>query len=297
MKYSKQENQKKKVLLYTRVSTDEQAETGFSLANQEELLRRECARRGFEVVDHYRDDGYSATSFERPAFQRLFSYIKQHKKQIDFVLVTKWCRFSRNIENTILMIKEFRQCGTQVMTLDDGEPSDNPASFLFQMLNMTLPEVDNRIRSKNTRDGIRRALKEGHYPYGMPPKGYAKDKSSVKTPHLVPNEEAHLVTEAFEIFATGLYSTEDVRKLCWNKGLKLEKSQFGFILRNPVYIGKIYVPASGNEEECLVNGLHQGIVSEKIFWNVQRILNQRLKENAHLVAKEKLREELPLRGI
>lgn len=52
MKYSKQENQKKKVLLYTRVSTDEQAETGFSLANQEEFLRRECARRGFEVVDH-----------------------------------------------------------------------------------------------------------------------------------------------------------------------------------------------------------------------------------------------------
>lgn len=38
------------------------------------------------------------------------------------------------------MIKEFRQCGTQVMTLDDGEPSDNPASFLFQMLNMTLRE-------------------------------------------------------------------------------------------------------------------------------------------------------------
>jgi predicted site-specific integrase-resolvase len=82
------ENQKKKVLLYTRVSTDEQAETGFSLANQEELLRREYVRRGFEVVDHYRDDGYSATSFERPAFQRLFSYLKQHKKQIDYVFVT-----------------------------------------------------------------------------------------------------------------------------------------------------------------------------------------------------------------
>lgn len=296
MKYSKQENQKKKVLLYTRVSTDEQAVTGFSLANQEELLRRECARRGFEVVDHYRDDGYSATSFERPAFQRLFSYLKQHKKQIDYVFVTKWCRFSRNIENTILMIKEFRHYGTQVITLDDGEVSDNPAALLMQMVNMTLPEVDNRIRSKNTRDGIRRALKEGHYPYGMPPKGYSKDKSHAKTPLLVPNEEAPLVSEAFEIFGTGLYSTEDIRKLYWKKGLKLEKSQFSLLLRNPVYAGKIYVPELGDEDGYLSNGLHQAIVAEKTFWNVQHILNKRLKENVHLVAKEKLREELPLRG-
>jgi hypothetical protein len=39
------------------------------------------------------------------------------------------------------MIKEFRQCGTKVTTLDDAENSDNLATFLLQMLNMTLPEV------------------------------------------------------------------------------------------------------------------------------------------------------------
>jgi len=70
---------------------------------------------------------------------------------------------------------------------------------------MALPEVDNRIRSRNTKDGIRRALKEGHYPYGMPPKGYSKDNSAVKTPLLVPNEGAPLIGEAFELFSTGLY--------------------------------------------------------------------------------------------
>ncbi len=154
------------------------------------------------------------------------------------------------------MIKEFRQYGTQVITLDDGEASDNPAAFLMQMLNMTLPEVDNRIRSRNIRDGIRRALKEGHYPYGMPPKGYSKDKSYAKTPLLIPNKEAPLVSEAFEIFGTGLYSTEDIRKLYGKKGLKLEKSQFSLLLRNPVYVGKIYVPASGDENGYLANGLY-----------------------------------------
>ena len=43
-------------------------------------LCRECIRRGFEIVDHYRDDGYSATSFQRSAFQRLFSYILISRK-------------------------------------------------------------------------------------------------------------------------------------------------------------------------------------------------------------------------
>jgi len=81
---------KKKVIIYTRVSTDDQAETGFSLANQEDLLHRECARRGFEIVEHYRDDDYSATTFERPAFQRLHAYLKQHRKQVELILVTKW---------------------------------------------------------------------------------------------------------------------------------------------------------------------------------------------------------------
>ncbi len=164
------------------------------------------------------------------------------------------------------------------------------------MLNMTLPEVDNRIRSRNTKDGIRRALKEGHYPYGMPPKGYSKDSSAAKTPLLIPNQEAPLIGEAFEMFSTGLYTAEQVRKICLKKGLKIGKTQFGLLLRNPVYIGKIYVPELDQEPTCLVDGVHQGIIPEKTFSNVQRILLQREKGNTHLIAKEKYREELPLRG-
>ena len=98
MKYSKQEKEREKAILYTRVSTDEQAEVGYSFANQEELLRKECARKGIQVVDHYIDDGYSATNFDRPSFQQLLAYLKRHKKQIQYIFVTKWCRFSRNVE-------------------------------------------------------------------------------------------------------------------------------------------------------------------------------------------------------
>ena len=53
MKYSARDQKPKTAIIYTRVSTDEQAEHGFSLAHQEDLLRKECARRGIHVVAHF----------------------------------------------------------------------------------------------------------------------------------------------------------------------------------------------------------------------------------------------------
>jgi len=96
------------------------------------------------------------------------------------------------------------------------------------------------------------------------------------------------VKEAFEVFATGAFPIEDVRKASWKNGLKLQRSQFGQMLRNPVYMGKIYVPESENEPARLVNGVHEAIVPEDLFLKVQKILNKRMETNTHLCAKEKL---------
>lgn len=58
----------------------------------------------------------------------------------------------------------------------------------------------------------------------------------------------------------------------------MQRSQFGQMLRNPVYMGKIYVPETENEEAHLVDGVHQGIISPDLFWKVQKILNKRTFE-------------------
>lgn len=62
----------KRALIYTRVSTEEQALHGYSLEYQEELLKLQCQKDGVELVKHFQDDGYSAKDFEhRPAFSDL----------------------------------------------------------------------------------------------------------------------------------------------------------------------------------------------------------------------------------
>lgn len=80
MKSFKSLENQKTAIIYTRVSTDEQAEHGFSLSHQEDLLRKECARQGITIYEHFQDDGYSAKDFNRPAFKRLLDYLSYHKK-------------------------------------------------------------------------------------------------------------------------------------------------------------------------------------------------------------------------
>lgn len=79
---------KKKAILYIRVSTDEQAEKGYSLADQEERLIRHCERNSIEPVAIYRED-YSAKTMHRPAMTELREYVKKNKHDIDQILFVK----------------------------------------------------------------------------------------------------------------------------------------------------------------------------------------------------------------
>jgi hypothetical protein len=62
---------KKKVILYARVSTDEQVRSGYSLAQQLEALRKYAAREGYEVLEEVTDPGQSGASLARPGLDRV----------------------------------------------------------------------------------------------------------------------------------------------------------------------------------------------------------------------------------
>jgi site-specific DNA recombinase len=109
----KKSKRNKTAVIYTRVSTDDQAVKGYSLLDQEEVLRRACKADGVEVIDHIQDDGYSAKTFNRPAFQQLLTRLKNGQLVVDFLYVVRWDRFSRNMENRFLMLRDLRSYGRQ----------------------------------------------------------------------------------------------------------------------------------------------------------------------------------------
>jgi site-specific DNA recombinase len=291
----KNKNQSR-ALIYTRVSTDEQALKGYSLQDQEEVLRKACHVDNVQIIQHFQDDGYSAKTFNRPAFNRILDALASKKLVCDFLYVVRWDRFSRNVEQSYMMINRLKSYGVEMRCLEETLDTSDPASVLLRAIKLAETEMDNRRRAKNTQMGLRRALKEGRYCSGRAPVGYSWDRTKSK-PMIVPSELAILVKEAFEMYATGLYSIDRVRTCVHKKGLPIQKSAFNRLLRNRIYMGKIAIPRLGNEEETEVEGVHEGIIAPELFYKVGALLDKAASRYSSRASKTYYREELPLRGL
>ncbi|ALM47429.1 hypothetical protein AMR72_00075 [Flavobacterium psychrophilum] len=103
--------------LYVRVSTDEQAEKGYSQRNQEELLRKYCSIHNIQIRNVIYED-YSAKTFNRPQWKKLLLNLKKNKNKIDLVLFLKWDRFSRNAGDAYQMINLLRKLGVEPQAIE-----------------------------------------------------------------------------------------------------------------------------------------------------------------------------------
>mgnify|MGYP001389988491 CR=1 FL=1 len=153
----------------SRVSSDEQAK-GVSLGVQYEQLTNYCKRKDIEVVAHYKED-HSAKDFNRPEFQNFLRFAKKNKNTIDYLLVTSWDRFSRNVTDSFVMIRRLRTMGIEVQAIEQPIDFKVPESKAMLALNLVLPEIDNDRRSIKIRGGIRGSLKAGRW-CRMAPMGY-----------------------------------------------------------------------------------------------------------------------------
>lgn len=266
----------KNAIIYTRVSTDEQADKGYSLRYQEERLRQYCGIQKLDVIAHFKDD-YSAKTFERPAFKQLKEYVITNRKLIDCILFVKWDRFSRNTSDSYSMIKYFAKLGITVQAIEQPIDVKIPEQKILLAFYLAYPEIENDRRALNTRQGMIKAMKEGRW-VSNAPLGYQNGRDIENKPILVPNEKSALINEMFEKLAAGGYSQEEIRREYNKKGLSISKSHISRIFLNPAYIGKIRVPSFNNDPETIIEGLHVPIVKEEIFYRVQDILNNSNKK-------------------
>jgi len=261
----------KRVILYVRVSTDEQADKGFSLRDQEQKLKNYCKLHNYEIVGIYRED-YSAKTFNRPAFKKLLQYSKKYAKSIDEILFIKWDRFSRNTTESYNYIKIFNDLGIIVNAIEQSLDLSIPEQGIMLAVYLSIPEVENQRRSLNVISGMRRAFKEGRY-VASPPKGYDMGRDNTNKPILKPNKDANYIQEAFELIASKHYNQKEVLDILIRKGFKTSKSAFGRIIRNGLYCGEIYIKSYKDEKEQIVDGIHEPIVSKALFNEVQSIID------------------------
>jgi len=284
---------KKYVILYIRVSTDEQADRGYSLRDQEAKLLKHCRDNGYIVIATFRED-YSAKTFNRPEFKKLLAYCRKNKNNVDEVLFVKWDRFSRNAGESYQMLGTFNELGIALTSITQPLDLRVPEQLLMLAVYLAIPEVENQRRSQNVTDGMRRALKEGRY-VGSPPKGYSMGRDASNRPVLVPSKKAHLVQEAFEMMAKGIYTQREVLRKLNKKGFGSSKTALSRMLANPIYHGGVHIKAYRDEPASVVDGIHEPIISKKLFEEVQSVLGQKRKK--YHVTHSRVNPMFPLKGF
>ncbi len=260
--------------LYVRVSTDEQANKGYSQRDQEERLRRYCTANSIAIRDVIYED-HSAKSFNRPAWKKLILNLKKNKGKIDLVLFTKWDRFSRNTGDAYQMIALLRKLYVEPQAIEQPLDMSVPENKMMLAFYLAAPEVENERRSINIVYGMRRAMKEGRH-MGRAPMGYVNKITENGHKYIAISEpEAKIIRWAFEEIGKGVFNVEQIYKMAREKGLKRSKAQFWLAIRSPVYCGRIFIPKFKDEEELYVRAQHEPIITEYLYNLVQDILDGR----------------------
>ncbi len=157
---------------------------------------------------------------------------------------------------------------------------------------LAAPQVENARRSLNTTNGMRKALKEGRY-VSTAPYGFKNSRDAQNKPIITHSAMAPVIKKAFESIATGTYQIEVLRKKLYKEGLQISRSNFYVVLRNPIYCGKIRVKEYKDELEEIVQGIHEPIVSEELFYEVQNVLDGKKKAKTKYSLAN---DQYPMRG-
>lgn len=281
-----------RVIIYTRVSTDEQS-LGYSLRDQKEKLEKYSTTKGYSIIAHYEDD-HSAKTFDRPAFKKLLEFIKRNKGVINKLVFLRFDRFSRNITDALMMIRELSKYNVVCEAAEQPLDLTIPENKLLLTIYLASPEIENDRRSLNTISGTRKAMKEGRW-CNAAPFGYRFTRDERNKPLLIPNgKKADLIKEAFELYATGSYTKEAVRRMLRPKGMLLQAARFAELFHNYLYVGKILIKEYKNEPQQFVKAVHEPLINEELFAKVQYIASGKrlLYSKPNTVS-----DQLPLRGF
>ncbi|MCB9800476.1 MAG: recombinase family protein [Candidatus Omnitrophica bacterium] len=153
-------DEKTSVAIYARVSTEEQTEN-FSLGAQLELLRKHAEEHRYHVIDEYVDGGYSGTSSNRPAFQRMLNDARERKFQI--ILVYRLDRFFRNNRALLTVSEELEQFDIGIKSLTEPFDTSNHLGKFILSLFGSLAQLERDTFMERSKMGRLRRAREGYY--------------------------------------------------------------------------------------------------------------------------------------
>jgi site-specific DNA recombinase len=270
--------QTERVALYARVSTEMQAEEGFSIEAQLNEMRAYAAQRGWRVVAEFVDAGISGSTMERPGLRALLEAAQAH--QFDVVLVHELSRLSRSVFDTFEIFEQLgrAQVGFASVREQQFDLSQPHGRFFLTMIASINQYYLDMLRL-HTQKSKRERARQGLYNASVAPYGY-RHVGDARTPPEVVEEEAKVVRRVFEMYATGRYTCRQIAEVLNGEGYRtrsgrrFSKDGITEMLRNPFYVGKVTYREGRRGEVEVYDGLHEPIISEELWEAAARVRNQ-----------------------
>lgn len=279
-----------------------------SIRNQRDLISDYAARKGISIAEEYIDDGYSGTTFDRPAFQRMMEDVK--KKKINCIIVKDLSRLGRNyIETGRYLEQIFPFLGVRFIAINDHYDSMNQSGDADQII-IPFKNLINDAYCRDISIKIRSQLdvkrKNGKFIGSFAAYGYLKDPEDRN--HLIIDEVAAEIVRTIYGLKLNGYSAQRIaarldemkvlppleyKRMCglnFNSGFRSGISPHwsvmtvNRILHNELYIGtlvqgknrkinyKVKESRPVNEDEWIrVEDTHDAIVPPAVFDTVQRL--------------------------
>lgn len=268
------------VILYARVSTDKQAEEGYSIDIQKERLDGYAKAMFVDKPCKTKllvDDGYSGGDLNRPGMQELIEIVENENPT--HVVVVKLDRLSRSQKDTLYLIEDvFLPRNVDFVSMQESFNTATSFGRAVVGILSVFAQFERENIYERTRGGLKKRVSLGYWPGGGGvPFGYDYDQIQGI---LVPNSDADTVRQVFFLYVHKGYSLQHIANILHLKYEALAKN----IIKRKTYIGIIVY--NGVEYK----GKHEPLIDEETFYMAQAILERRslartnnIKTQAHLL--------------
>jgi len=303
----------RRLALYVRVSTEEQAEHGYSIDAQLETLRGFSKALQCVIVEEYVERGVSGKSMKgRFELQRLLDDAKLG--HFDEVLVWKISRMARKQLDLLKIVEFLTQHNVAFRSVSENFETETPVGkFALQMLG-AVGELERNTIVDNVKMGMKHRARQGQWNGGtvlgyrtkvLKDSGKRRDRQTEL--EIVP-DEAQLVCKIFEMYASGKGLKAITNQLnregyLTKKGNCFAVSSVSEILKNPIYVGNIRYNVrenwsekrrkGTNKDPIIAKGVHEPILSQELWDRVQALYAKKREA----VSPRVFQGSFPLTGI
>lgn len=232
---ARQAQQTLRAAIYIRVSTDEQAEEGTSLEEQDRVCTAYAESHGWQIVGRFPEDGFTGTVRNRPQLDRMMALADAGA--FDVVIVMKLNRLARRTWVATSITRDLEGAGVMLASVKEQIDTTTPSGRLMRNVLFNFAEFDRDNIIEQTTSGLYARARKGSWPGGPPPWGLMLDghtykerqrikaetrKAPAATAHKLDldPDEVHIIRQATELLVDHGLTTWEAAKALNGMGLR-----------------------------------------------------------------------------